>query len=169
MNDKIFEEDLSISYLRAIAAKAEVIFDLKRQDVNSKDANLTKSILTKDGLMDAELNIQLKSTFSKSVYSDDGATITYSLKVKNYNDLRRKTTTPIILCLLILPEDKNDWVTQTSDDLTLKHCMYWLSLKGFPQTTNTETCSIKIPKSNILTADSLNNLMLQIAENGGEI
>lgn len=167
MNDKLFEEDLSISYLRAVAAKAEVIFELRRSDVNSKDANLTKSIMTDAGLFDSELNVQLKSTYSKALYTDDGKTITYSLKVKNYNDLCRKTTTPIILGLLILPEEKDQWVTQTPDELTLKHCMYWLSLQGQPETTNTTTCDIKIPKENILDAKSLNDLLTQIAVNGG--
>lgn len=169
MNDKIFEEDLSISYLRAVAAKAEVVFELRHRDVNSKDANLTKSIMTADGLFDSELNVQLKSTYSKALYSDDGETITYSLKAKNYNDLCKKTTTPIILCLLILPEEKEQWVTQTPDELTLKHCMYWLSLQGMKETTNTTTCDIKISKKNILNVESLNSLLTQIAVNGGTL
>lgn len=163
----MFEEDLSISYLRAVAAKAEVVFDLKHRDVNSKDANLSKSIIIDGERFEADLNVQLKSTYSKSLYSDDGKTITYSLKAKNYNDLCRKTTTPIILCLLILPEDKEQWVMQTLDELTMKHCMYWLSLQGMSETTNTGTCSIKIPKENVMNAKSLNDLLSQIAKNGG--
>lgn len=169
MNNTMFEEDLSISYLRAVAAKAEVVFELRHRDVNSKDANLTKSIMTDDGLFDSELNVQLKSTYSKALYTDDGETITYSLKVKNYNDLCKKTTTPIILCLLILPEEQEQWVTQTPDELTLRHCMYWMSLQGMPETANTTTCDVKIPKKNILNVESLNSLLTQIAVNGGTL
>lgn len=169
MNDKLFEEDLSISYLRAVAAKAEIVFELRHRDVNSKDANLTKSIMTANGLFDSELNVQLKSTYSKALYTDDGETITYSLKVKNYNDLCKKTTTPIILCLLILPEEKEQWVTQTPDELTLRHCMYWVSLQGMPETANKTTCDVKIPKKNILNVETLNSLLTQIAVNGGTL
>ena len=42
MNDKIFEEDLSISYLRAVAAKAEVEVNVKRRDVHSQDVVTSK-------------------------------------------------------------------------------------------------------------------------------
>ncbi len=169
MNEKMFEEDLSISYLRAVAAKAEVVFELRHRDVNSKDANLSKPIMTADGVFDSELNVQLKSTYSKALYTDDGETITYSLKVKNYNDLCKKTTTPIILCLLILPEEKEQWVTQTPEELTLKHCMYWVSLQGMSETKNSTTCDVKIPKTNILNVESLNDLLTKIADNGGTL
>lgn len=165
MGDTIFEEDLSISYLRAVAAQAQVVFDLKHRDVNSKDAELSKTIETKDGPFPADLHVQLKSTYSS--YVDLGAEISYPLKIKNYNDLRRKTTTPIILCLLILPQDKTAWVTQTPDELILRHCMYWISLKGYPDTQNEDTISIKIPKTNILNKESLCNILNQIANNGG--
>lgn len=169
MNENLYEEDLSISYLRAIAAKAQIVFELRNRDVNSKDANLTKTITTPYGQFDAELNVQLKSTYSKSLYTDNGHEIVYTLKAKNYNDLCRKTTTPIILCLLILPENKDEWVEQTSEDLTLRRCMYWLSLKGRLPTTNTSTCNVTIPKTNIVTAETLNHLLNKIAENGGEL
>ncbi len=169
MNEKIFEEDLSISYLRAIAAKAEVEFELKRRDVESKDANLSKLIKMPEGEFEAELNVQLKTTCSKSQYSESDTEITYALKSKNYNDLCRSTTTPIILCLLILPEIKNDWVIQTKEKITMQKCMYWISLKGLQPTSNGSSCNIKIPKTNILDADALNKLLRKIADNGGEL
>lgn len=169
MNSKIFEEDLSVSYLRAIAAQAEVDFNLNRTDTESRDANLSKIITVGNNEFNAELNVQLKATYSKSQYQDNGNSIVYKLKSKNYNDLCRVTTTPIILCLLILPEDKNEWVTQTANDLTLRYCMYWLSLKGNVPTQNTKTCNVTIPKSQIITVRSLSDLLNSIAKNGGEL
>ena len=46
MNEEIFKEDLSISYLRAVAAKAQIEFELRRRDVFSKDVNLSKKLRT---------------------------------------------------------------------------------------------------------------------------
>ena len=169
MNEEIFKEDLSISYLRAVAAKAQIEFELRRRDVFSKDVNLSKRITLGDLDFVSELNIQLKSTNSKSQYSESKEEITYALNAKNYNDLCKNTTTPIILCLLILPEDKEEWVTQTTEELIMKRCMYWLSLKGYVPTANQSTCSVKIPKTNIVSADSLNEILIRIAVNGGEL
>ena len=169
MNEKIFEEDLSISYLRAVAATGEIVFELRRSDVNSKDVNLSKLIFLNGVRFESELNVQLKATYSKSQYFENDTEITYYLKIKNYNDLRGDTTTPIILCLLVLPENKEDWVTQTTDDLVMKRCMYWVSLKGMPECENKTKCAIKIPKTNLVTSDSLNDLLIQIASNGGAL
>ena len=72
MNSKIFEEDLSVSYLRAIAAQAEVDFNLNRTDTESRDANLSKIITVGNNEFNAELNVQLKATYSKSQYQDNG-------------------------------------------------------------------------------------------------
>lgn len=66
MNENLYEEDLSISYLRAIAAKAQIVFELRNRDVNSKDANLTKTITTPYGQFDAELNVLHIEAFSSS-------------------------------------------------------------------------------------------------------
>lgn len=169
MNSEIYKEDLSISYLRAIAAKAEIDLNVNRRDTESRDVNLSKIIFTDKGEFNSELNIQLKATSSKSQYRDEGDSIVYKLKVKNYNDLCRKNTTPIILGLLILPEDKEEWVKQTAEDLTMKKCMYWISLIGEQTSNNSNTCDVKIPKTNIITEDTLNALLVKIAENGGEL
>lgn len=169
MNEEIFKEDLSISYLRAVAAKAEIDFNLNRRDSESRDVNLSKVITFDNGEFNAELNVQLKATSSISQYKDTGDNIVYKLKAKNYNDLCRITTTPIIICLLILPENKEEWITQTTEDLTLKRCMYWCSLRGMPPTNNLNTCDITIPKANVINAETLDWLLNKIANNGGEL
>ena len=168
MNDKIYEEDLSISYLRAVAAKAEVDVNVKRRDVHSQDVELIRQISTSNcEEFVVNLTIQLKATFSE--YTETDTTIKYPLKVKNYNDLRKKCTTPIILGLLILPKEKEEWVNQTATELTLKYCMYWLNLKGAPETENDVSITVEIPKSQVLSSDTIINLMQRIADNGGEI
>ena len=167
MNEKLFEEDLSISYLRAVAAQAQVTFELRHRDENSIDVHLSKQTTTEDGNeFYAMFNVQLKATFSGYIETD--TTIHYPLNVKNYNDLRRPASNSIILCLLILPDDCSNWISQTPEELCLKKCMYWLSLKDYPETQNTTSVTVEIPKTNIVTVEALLNMIHDVA-NGGEL
>lgn len=166
MNEKLFEEDLSISYLRAIAAQAQVTFELNHRDEDSKDVDLKQQTVNDAGEpFNVEFSVQLKATKRIDYETDD--IIKYSLKVKNYNDLCQKGTTDIILCLLVLPEDSSTWVYQTPEELILKRCMYWVSLKGKSPSSNTSCVTIDIPKTNIMSAETLKKLIHKIANEGG--
>ena len=99
-------EDLQISYTSALCAAVDISYDTQRHDDDSTDAIIKKTIFLSNGCrFFSQLRIQLKSTCSPSQYTDTGDCIKYTLKVKNYNDLCTPSTMPIILCLLILPED----------------------------------------------------------------
>ncbi len=112
----------------------------------------------------SKISVQLKSVYSKNNYSEDENYIYYDLKVKNYNDLRSDRSNPIILGLLILPEEESTWVHNDIDRLLIKKCMYWLYLKGFIDTNNTTTVRIPIPKQSILTPVSLIKILQDVAE-----
>ena len=111
----------------------------------------------------SQLRIQLKSTCSPSQYTDTGDCIKYTLKVKNYNDLCTPSTMPIILCLLILPEDDSVWVNWSTEDLLIKGSMYWLDLSSAERSPNAEAVSVSIPKSNTVSPETLLNLLTKIA------
>lgn len=169
MNNNLFEEDLSVSYLRAVAAQAKITFELNHRDNDSKDVDLKKTTITSNGgKFNAELSVQLKATYSKNCYSETEEEVKYQLKAKNYNDLCMDGTNHIILCLLVLPDDSQQWVTQSPEALTLKRCMYWLSLQGETETKNTDSVTVTIPKSNVVTAEALNK-MIDIIANGGSL
>lgn len=105
------KEDISISYISALCAYAGIAYEIVRHDEDSTDGILNKRILLGENRkFNAELGIQLKCTSSPSQYTDHGDTLTYKLKVKNYNDLCLPSTTPIILGLLKLPENEELWV-----------------------------------------------------------
>lgn len=112
----------------------------------------------------SQLRIQLKSTCSPSQYTDTGDCIKYTLKVKNYNDLCTPSTMPIILCLLILPEDDSVWVNWSTEDLLIKGSMYWLDLSSAERSPNAEAVSVSIPKSNTVSPETLLNLLTKIAK-----
>ena len=122
------KEEMSIAYLSALCASGGISFDLQRHDDDSTDAIIKKLVNLDDSRKcESILRVQLKSTSSQ--YKEDRETLVYPLKVKNYNDLRAKATTPIILALFILPEKTCDWLKWTEKELMLRgKCIGQISL-----------------------------------------
>ncbi len=165
MRDSRVKEDISISYISALCAYAGIAYDIIRHDDNSTDGILRKCVfLDGNRKYDAELRIQLKSTSSPSQYTDNGSTLTYKLKVKNYNDLCLPSTTPIILGLLVLPEDEKLWIDCTEEELLIRGCMYWAEFSGKIESDNTDRVSVKIDKDHIINAESLQKILELIAK-----
>ncbi|RHQ97428.1 DUF4365 domain-containing protein [Peptoclostridium sp. AF21-18] len=160
-NDK---EDIHISYMSAICASAGISFDIQRHDHDSTDAIVKKKFNFIDGCYMSSLRIQLKCTSSKSQYSDTDSEIKYSLKVKNYNDLCSRCTTPIILALLILPEEESEWVKWSKEELLIKGTMYWADFSSKQLSNNTSSVSVSIDKKNIINKDTLLNILEKIAK-----
>jgi hypothetical protein len=52
---------------------------------------------------------------------------------------------------------------QLEEELCLKHCAYWVSLRGQPQSENQTTLTVYLPRQNIFSVDALKNLMQRIA------
>lgn len=162
-------EDLSVAYLSAIAAQASVDFESIRHDEDSVDCMLKKVVVLEGGSQfRSSLHVQLKSTSSKNLYSIGQNVITYQLKKKNYNDLRKRGTNEIILCLLILPEEsEKPWVECTDDELLLYGRMYWCSLRDKPDATQEDRVPVKLPKDQFLDPNTLDTLMNRVA--GGDL
>lgn len=159
------KEDLQISYISALCAASGISYDTQRHDGDSTDGIIKKRITFHDGLFyDSAVRIQLKCTSSPSQYEDKGEYISYKLKVKNYNDLCTPSTTPIILGLLILPEDENDWVKWSTEELLIKGCMYWADFSTQQKSENSETVSVRINKENIINQETLSEILEKIAK-----
>lgn len=156
------KEDMSISYISAVCAYAGVDYDILRHDDDSVDGILKKVImLNGTQKFGAQVTVQLKCTSSLSQYTDHGDSYTYTLKVKNYNDLVRPGTTQSILGLLILPEDKTLWLNWTEEDLRINGCMYWADFSGCTESTNVASVNVRIEKKNVLNSSTI----LEILEN----
>lgn len=165
MQDTKVKEDISIGYISALCAYAGIAYETMRHDEDSTDGLLRKRILLDDNRrFDSALRIQLKSTSSPSQYTDHGDILTYKLKVKNYNDLCLSATTPIILGLLVLPDDKDLWINWTPEELLIKGCMYWAEFSTERQSTNEGTVSVKIDKKNVINVHSLQQILEKIAK-----
>ena len=159
------KEELSIAYISALCAVAGISFDRQFHDDDSTDATIKKLVTLPDGRKcEAMLRVQLKSTSSAKQYKEDDSVVTYVLKAKNYNDLRTVSTTPIILALLILPENEDEWLTWTHEELMIKGRMYWQSFESAPEIENKSSISVKIPQENYLNSDRLLELLQRVAE-----
>lgn len=92
--------------------------------------------------------------------------IHFPLKVKNYDDLRSDVLVPNALVVVMVPNQVDDWLTQTEEELVLRRCGYWYSLLGEPATENVESITVHIPRAQQFTAAALQDMMTRI--NGGE-
>ena len=110
------------------------------------------------------LEIQVKSTSTDII---DNKFLRYPLKLKNYNELRKpRTLVPKILVVVLIPNELSEWVRQSETELCVRRCGYWLSLKGQPETRNTESVTVYLPRTQLFSVDSLKNIMQQIETRG---
>ena len=144
-------EQLSLAYIRTVAAKAGFQVTRPELDIDSVDG-----VLMADFGRRPRVDFQAKST-TRDVLGDDA--LHFPLPVKNYNDLRADTRTPRILIVLLMSDDDARWVAQSEEELCLRHCAYWLSLEDRPATANTSSVTVQIPTTNIFSVDQLITLM----------
>src|SRR5205807_7035486 len=109
-----------------------------------------------------QIDLQLKSTTGAVLTETE---VRYDLEVQAYNDLRNENCPcPRLLVVLIMPADEARWLSQTPEELTLRHCAYWISLKGHPPTMSTSTIRIAIPLANVFSVDAVTRLIRRAAE-----
>ena len=150
-------EQLSLAYIRAIAANAGCQVARPEPDVDSVDGVLMSSFGRRP-----RIEFQAKAT-ARDVMQDD--MVHFPLPVKNYNELRADTRTPRLLIVLLMPQQMSDWLYQTNEEICLRHCAYWHSLEGLPPTSNSDSVTVLIPAKNMFNSQQLMDLM-QKAENG---
>jgi hypothetical protein len=153
------KEQFSITYIRAIAAVAG--YSLYRPEVDNDSVDL--GIVSRGGtgkILSPRLELQLKCT-ARDISNENY--IKYPLNLKNYNDLKINALVPRILVVVLVPEKIADWIKQTEDELCLRYCAYWVSLRGITDTENTTSVTIEIPRSNQFTPLSLQAIIERIS------
>lgn len=157
------QEALSKTYVRAIAAQAGLIcvepeldygIDLALRSIERKNNRYRDT--------GVQLDIQLKS--STRTKSTD-AEVVYDLEVAAYNDLcDANTPCPRILVLLALPDDESQWLKEGPQELCLRQCAWWLSLKGSAVSSASSTVRIAIPVSNVFSVAAVTAIMQRLRE-----
>lgn len=73
--------------------------------------------------------------------------------------MRAETVNPRILIVVLLPNDETEWMSHSEDELVLRRCGYWLSLRGQPATENSTNVTVKLPRTQLFDVDQLTGLM----------
>jgi hypothetical protein len=147
------KESLSFAYLSLLAG-------INRLSIEKpmKDKGVDARILAQIQDSQIQIGVQLKSTTIKNCQFEDEILI-YLLDNGNYVQLiASKQQVPLILVLLVLPEDVNTWLMFEPDALILRSTMYWVCLAEEPASTKSKI-PVKIPIQNQLTVHSLTQIM----------
>jgi hypothetical protein len=159
------KERFSEAYVRAVVAAAGMHVEPRTVDVDSIDGSILYTGEL-NGVFSPQIGFQLKCTASEAARTTP-AEFSFTLPVKNYNELRvSNTTIPRILIIVVVPTEIRDWVIHSDDALLVKRCAYWRSLEGVTPTGNLSSKTVSISKSQSLTVDALKQMMSNVAGGG---
>jgi hypothetical protein len=119
------EEAFSRAYASAIAAGAGYMTYVPDYDRESVDLGFMAA-----GAMRPNLHVQLKATINLKKAGD---VFKFTLKKKNYDDLRVRTQVPRIVVVLSLPKKEMSWLNVSISKLVMRRCAYWTSIRGKPE------------------------------------
>lgn len=163
MHKNTHKEEFSYAYIHAIAATAGYgcvqmprIMDLDGIDLTIFAPGILNNIQR------PKVDIQVKCTSGNILKKD---CIKFKLEVPTYDNLRYETPScPQFLVIILVPDNVDEWLNVSEDELSMRRCGYWKSLKGEPKTSNTDYITITIPRINLFTVTSLKRLMHQAEE-----
>lgn len=157
------KEQFSKAYVRAVAAVGG--YTVHEPEVDDDSINLGLAATGGHGLYRSpRLELQLKCT-AQSVLDEE--CLRFPLKIKNYNDLRLQNfLVPRILIVVTVPDRIEDWVLQSEQELAMRHCGYWISIRGMDESANSETVTIAIPRGQQFTVECLTSMMQRIRDGG---
>jgi hypothetical protein len=162
MKKQDIESELSYAYLHAVAAKAGMSCNLgnRHDDGAGVDVEVSyRGQIPDTYIRHVQLNFQLKATTKNP--GDDPEFLSYFMQdINRYNKLRCNDSVLYkILAVLFLPSDASRWLTISHDELIMKNAAYWVCLYGAPESSNSYGQTIYLPRTNLLTPDSLLKLV----------
>ena len=157
------KEQFSNAFVQAVASVAG--FALSKPNVDEDSIDWTISARSSQQTPKRpKLDVQLKCT---STLQTSGDAFSFPLKIKNYDDLRvEEVHVPRILVVVSVPERIEDWLTQTPEQMILKKCGYWVSLRGQPSTINSETVTVRVPADQVFTPEAVRAILQRISDEG---
>jgi uncharacterized protein DUF4365 len=155
------QDALSGAYIRAVCAAAGCGIDAVTLD-NDKVDYLVRSRVSGKVRTKPQIDIQAKCQMSGMAASDP---LSYPLDLDTYDNLRDvKVCIPRILVLVLVPNDVQEWLAQSEHALTLRHCGYWVTLKGMNASDNATSQTVHIPRKNLFGPEVLRSMMVKIAD-----
>jgi hypothetical protein len=150
------QEQFSRSVVYAIASRAGCAVSLRNVDDDSIDLTLCSKMLGRRPSVD----VQLKCT-GQDIFEED--VLKFFLDKGNYDDLRLEDVlVPRILIVVTVPTDLEDWLEHSEEQLVIRKCGYWVSLRGLPPTPNSSGLTVSLPRTNMFTPETLTTIMQKI-------
>jgi Domain of unknown function (DUF4365) len=154
------EESLCLAHIYALAGVAGVNYGIHKVYDYGVDGQFNAVVTRGNRRVDSgfPLDFQAKATVDWEL--SDGH-IVYDLEAKTYNDMaqRSEAETTLMLILLCLPNTRAQWHGATAHETIMRHCCYWHIILDGAQTSNTSKKRVFIPETQILTPDTLNQLL----------
>ncbi len=157
------KEEFSHAYVKAIAACAG--FSWSKPSVDDDSVDLCLHQRGGGGtIRSPRLDLQLKCKASELPTDSD---FSYSLKIKNYDDLRDPNVqVPRILVVVLVPDAVDEWLDHGEPQMALRRGGYWHSLRGLGFSANDQAQTVKISRTRQFNVASLLGMMERIG-NGG--
>jgi hypothetical protein len=151
------QEALCRAYVQAVAAQAGVATSSLSFDYGI-DLSLRAIRQRENRYQDArvQVDLQLRSTTRANV---SNAQVSYDLDARTYNYLREFSPIHCLLVVLVLPEDEEEWLGQSMEELIVRHCAYWISLTGAEAKDAVSSVRITLPRTQIFSVAGVRSLM----------
>jgi hypothetical protein len=156
MDENQQKEQLGNAYVRAVASVAG--YGVHRPEPDDDSVDLVVSARGAVGsYRSPRLDVQVKCTARDCMTAE---AVRYPLRAKNYDELRGEGfLVPRILVVVTVPVAAQEWLSQSEEEMILRHCGYWISLREAPASENIHSVTVNIPRRNVFDVEALRRLM----------
>ncbi|MGL4555764.1 MAG: DUF4365 domain-containing protein [Gemmataceae bacterium] len=168
LTENNIKAELSYAYLHAVASRAGFGCEVagRMSDGAGVDALVRfKERLAPDAVLtESVIEVQLKATSEPAVLHHGRCS--FFLRRDHYDKLRAADIgLRRFLVVFFLPESADDWLGHSADQLLLKRCAYWCSLRGAGETANKSGQTVYLPHDNAFSVAGLRGLMTRVSRN----
>lgn len=154
------KEQFSLAYVHAVASVAGFSLFSFNVDDDSIDIGIGATGYV-GAVRSPRIELQLKCT---ELVEGDDVSIKHKLKRKNYDDLRPTDLhVPRFLVVTRVPDDTSQWLTHTEEELVLRRCAYWVSLRGEPD-RDQQSITVTLPRNNVFDVAGLTRLVESVGK-----
>jgi hypothetical protein len=157
------QEQLSLAVLHATCAKAGFAFKISGRIQDNwgwdAEADVLERLHPESVLSDFKLKFQLKATRQQLTFAQNR--YSFPMEVALYDRLRKVAgyDAPTYLVVFQMPAEENDWMHSTPEQLILRRCLRWISLRGAVPVSQ-ESITVYLPDSHLLTPQALRQLAM---------
>ncbi len=168
MNIETRMESFSYAYIYALASQAGFTFNQEPDGIDKIGIDISvKDPLRAFEMPPCQFTAQVKCVRKTKLTSKkDG--VFYGIKKKYYDILTKSQPfNTILLFVVVVPDDTEDWIDLDEFGIIVKHNCYWFCFQGLPRSSHNHEDSkenIKLLEANLLTPKSFPTLMQKIAE-----